>query len=91
MQNFDELFGKPAFSSLGPERKAMFKSLGERIEGKGNIEALSIIADFMKNMPQDKQPTPSEQEAMIEAFMDTMPEKDRARLKIIINLMKGRQ
>ncbi|MDR1704181.1 MAG: hypothetical protein LBS19_05805 [Clostridiales bacterium] len=91
MQNIEEILKKPAFNALDPERKEMFKNLGEKIQGAGAVESLAIVADFMKKLPQDKQPTPQEQDAMLEAILEQMPTKESIRLRHVVNLMRGKR
>ena len=54
------------------------------------MESIGIISGFMKSIPKDNAPTADEQEIMIEAFMETMPEKERAKWKNVIGMMKAR-
>jgi len=90
-KNLAETLKKPQFDALSPERKEMFLSLVDKLQGKSNMEAVVIITDFMKRMPKDKELTRAEQEAMTEAFLETMPESDRARFNSVINMIKVTQ
>lgn len=89
MEGFENLLKKPVFDSLPPERREMLSELMKRLDGRSTAEAVGIMADFVRNMPKGGELPSAQQNAMIEAVLETMPENERNRIKGIIKMMEA--
>jgi hypothetical protein len=87
--NIDGLMQNPAFDALEPERKQAFAELFGRVQGKGNMEAAVIISDFLKKLPKGKELSAAEQNAMLEALLEAMPDKERGRYRTLFNVIRA--
>lgn len=78
--DLDSLFAKEAFTSLGPDRQRLFRQFAQDIEGKSIPEALALFK---------KLPAVSERErtVIIEAILESLPEKDKAKFGQIIKMI----
>jgi len=89
--NVDETLRKPEFNALSPERRQLMAELMHKLQGKSSMESIYLITDYMKRMPKDKELSRDEQDSMIGAFLDALPNAERARFQSVINLIKGMQ
>ena len=87
--NLEETLEKPEFAALPRERKELFINLFDKMRGKSGMEAFSILADFLKQMPKDSSLTEDEQGIMMTAFMESLPVQERARFQNMISMLKG--
>ena len=85
--NVNEILQKPAFQNLEPARIEALRNLMLKLEGLGTAEALQLIIDFMKRIPKGRELTRSEQNAMMEAMMEGLPENDKNRFKSMLKML----
>ncbi len=80
----EELFKNKAFDCLEPERKEAFARLYTALQGKTPEQAVPLILNFMKAMPQGHKITPQERDAMIEAVTANMSPKEKRNVELIL-------
>jgi len=85
--NVNEILQKPAFQNLEPARIEALHDLMLKLEGLGTAEALQLIIDFMKRIPKGRELTRPEQNAMMEAVMESLPENDKNRFKSMLKML----
>lgn len=89
MNNFDEIINKPAFAGLTGEQKDFYKQLMERLQGKSGMEAVMTIMEFGRKAPKGAAIGKNEQDRMIEAIMESLPQKDKDNFSQIIKVMRS--
>ena len=90
--DIDRLFTHEAFQVLDEGQKTAYKQLDQDLQGKNTTEAMGIILQFQKSMPQGRKLTPEENQAMLVCIMESMPESDRKKFTDVYNFvskMKG--
>ena len=85
--NVDEILQKPAFQNLEPARIAALRDLMGKLEGRSTTDSLALIIDFMKHIPKGRELNREEQNAMMEAVMESLPEADKNRFKAMLKIL----
>ena len=83
------LLENEAFKDISIEQAALFREFTAKLEGKSGMEALPVIMEYSKKMKQFKKLSKEEETAMLAAFFDALPEKDRGAFKNIVKFMEG--
>lgn len=86
MANIMDILNKPEFNSLNPEMKRAFATLSTEIKGKNSMEAMNIIMNFSKTIPKGTSISKQEQKLMINAFLETVSEKERQQYTMILKM-----
>ena len=85
--NIDEIFNDKAFDSMGEERKAAFKQLYMRLQGKSVEESMMILMDFSRSMPKGQPITNAERDAMLNVVMEGLNDADKMKMKKILKMI----
>ncbi len=79
----DEIFKDKAFDCLEPERKEAFAKLYVALQGKSPEQAVPLIMNFMRAMPQGHKITAAERDAMLTAVTANMSPKEKRNGELI--------
>ncbi|MDR1210402.1 MAG: hypothetical protein LBK41_08860 [Clostridiales bacterium] len=85
--SYDSFIDDPAFDDLEPEQLEFLADLAERVKGKSALEAASILMSASSQLPRGRELTRDERTTMISAFLNSMPEPDRAKFQRIFSLV----
>ena len=88
IKNIEEILTQPEFNALTKERKDQLIDLSAKLKGKGNMESVTIISEFVKHLPPGQELSQDEQEIMLEAYMESLPDKERQKFQLLINTVK---
>ena len=89
MADISEILKKPAFSNLEPELAELLVDMIQRLEGKSMIESIAIVSGFQKKLPKGREFSKEEQDAMLDAVIESMPPQDQEKFSQIAKLMQG--
>ena len=84
----EAILGKPVFSKISSEQLSAIKELLAKLNGKTLIQSMPIMMQFMTNMPKGPELSTEEQEAMVDAVLDSLEEPDRSKFKTLMAFVK---
>ncbi len=86
--NIDELFMKPAFQNIEPERLELFREYLTRLEGQNVMASLPILSEFSKKMSDGRPLSRAEQEAILTALIENMSPSEKRQAEMIFSVLK---
>lgn len=86
--NIDSLFQKDAFRTLDPERRQLFKEFALQLDGKNPTEIIGLYMQYSQRMPKDNPLTKAEQDAIVQAIFEGLPDGDRQKLSGVLKMME---
>ena len=84
--DIDKLLGSPEFGCLDDGRKAVFREIFAKVRGKSSTEAVMLIMNEMRRLPEGKEISRDEKRLMAQAFINGMPENERNKYQKIISM-----
>ncbi|MCL2170534.1 MAG: hypothetical protein FWB71_00160 [Defluviitaleaceae bacterium] len=73
---------------LEPELAQIAQEFLAKIKGKSIKDAIPLIAEYKARLPKDREFSPAERDAMIEAALSEMPHDERNRFKTFFKMFK---
>lgn len=86
--NLDSLFQKEAFRKIDPERKQLFREFASQLDGKNPTEIIGLYMQYSQRMPADNPLGKAEQDAIVEAIFESLPDSDRQKLSGVLKMME---
>ena len=80
MINIDTLLKKDAFKGVSAEQAGLLRELAHKLDGKSALEAMPVLMDYSKKAQKYNKFTKEEGNAMLEVFVESVPENERTPL-----------
>ena len=88
MIDVDALFKTEAFADVSFEQKNLLNELIVKLDGKKGVEVLPILIEYSKKTPKGTKYSKAEESAMINAFLDAMPEDEKETLRGMLSFFQ---
>ena len=88
MIDAETLFKNDAYKNISDEQKDLLKELLIKIEGKSGFEALPLLVEYSKKAPKGVEYTKEEETAMLNAFLEALPESEQGTFGNLIKMFE---
>lgn len=85
--DFEQLFKQEQFKKIDKQVLDSFVKLSQNIKGKSTNEAILHIMNFYKTMPKDTNLSKEETEALMQAILLNLSEKERNNFYKMLDLI----
>jgi|GEM_PF-4336718 len=88
MIDAEDLLRKDAYKNFSEEQKELLRDLLVKVEGKSGFEALTLLMEYSKKVPKDVKYTKEEEKAMLNAFVEILPEGERGSIENMVKMVE---
>jgi len=82
----DEILQKDAFRNMDPSVKEGLRKLTAQTQGKSTAECVPLLLQFFNQLPKGKSLSSAEQQAMIEAVLESLPDNEKAKFQNLVKM-----
>ena len=83
----NNIFENRAFDCLDYNTKKAFLSLNENMKNKSSDEKIAMIIAFVQSLPKGITFTKDERQAMINALMENMNDREKQQMRILLKMI----